>query len=321
MCVCVQFRLACDTLLPLQQWRHCSYLNPHTSRQLLHTRPDERQLLLGVRLQLDAILKEKIERPGAQLVEARYQLLTAVASVLKGGMGVAVDQTSMQWTGDRGRGVGRERGEGASVMGRELERGDLEVVQEWQQARRRKDFATADRIRTELRTRGIEAEEAVQLLAPPRGGGNGGECHKCGLFGHQARDCPQARRAPVENSGRRTASRSLQNLGGEELVWEWQQARRSRDFDTADNIRAKLREMGIEADEAAAQLGPANTERSKGDAVGVAKYDDDGGPTEDLVAMWQDATRSGDDDIADDIRSQLRGRRVDLSAWLEEHQG
>ena len=170
-------------------------------------------------------IRAELRAQGIEAEAAAEELKEAAeAAAAQASAAEAAENTAMQRAG--GRRAGRD-------PDAELNDEEMGKVQEWQQARRRKDFETADRLRTELRAQGIEAEaEAAQLPPPPR----------------------------AENAGRRigqdTASKDLQQMSEEEVevVQEWMQARRGKDWETADAIRAMLRGLGIAADQAAAQL-------------------------------------------------------------------
>jgi len=107
-----------------------------------------------------------------------------------------------------------------------------DLLERWVTAKRDKDFRTADAIRNDLRAQGVEPDEA----RPPKGGGSG--------------------RGSGRGDGRRRSrsrsrSRGQRSSGGgdtQEQLDRWVEAKRAKDFRTADKIRNALRERGISPD-------------------------------------------------------------------------
>lgn len=93
---------------------------------------------------------------------------------------------------------------------------DRSAATEWSNARRNRDYGTADVIRAELRGRGISVEKVAAEQAPPAGQRGAGSARDPAL--------------PVRGEA----------LGKEEaaLVEQWVVARRARNYDVADRLRA-----------------------------------------------------------------------------------
>merc|ERR1712187_278130 len=163
---------------------------------------------------------------------------------------------------------------------------------EWIVAKRRKDFDTADRLRTELHERGIEAEKLrpkgwEQTVFPPSG-----------------------------------------SAAAEALLDDWVEAKRAKNFNLADEIREELREMGIAADAARPdprQTGDAGrgsarhdrhhsrdapkqnpSQRHRRDEIDHVSYRRSRAETEELLDEWVQAKRAKEFEKADALREQLQ---------------
>merc|ERR1712151_111240 len=122
------------------------------------------------------------------------------------GPGLSATERAGGWGGAEkgGRSSGRDRGGGVPEWAEK----QLDL---WVEAKRRKDYATADEIRAELRANGINPDDE----RPPKGGGGGGQ----------------------------TSNEDI-----EHQLDRWVDAKRAKDFETADAIRANLRAKGIDPD-------------------------------------------------------------------------
>merc|ERR1712187_545365 len=80
---------------------------------------------------------------------------------------------------------------------------------------------------------------------------------------------------------------------------EWLAAKRAKDFDTADRLRAELKESGIEAE----KLRPKGWEQTVFPPSGSAA-------AEALLDEWVEAKRAGNFQLADEIRDDLRVRGI-----------
>merc|ERR1711972_884690 len=96
------------------------------------------------------------------------------------------------------------------------------LLDDWVDAKRTKDFQTADKIRDQLREHGIVADSAR-----PR-------------MGDDAR-----RGAALQPVAGRRRKRDV-----EEMLEEWVQAKRAKQFDKADSLREALQAQGIDAESA-----------------------------------------------------------------------
>ncbi len=196
-----------------------------------------------------------------------------------------------------------------------------QAFSEWLQAKRERDYATADAIRAELRAKGVEPEELSASLraaaaraasadergTPDKlggggvpwadrggsggaGGGGGGGTWSDRAGGaaprddavesleeqlglkppprvgrvaevlRQQQDCARMVGARGTSAGTSAgasstaASPSMARVDAEALAEAWMEARRERDYATADAIRARLRAHGLQADEIAADI-------------------------------------------------------------------
>eukprot|EP00931_Biecheleriopsis_adriatica_P066002 TRINITY_DN4042_c0_g2_i7.p2 TRINITY_DN4042_c0_g2~~TRINITY_DN4042_c0_g2_i7.p2 ORF type:complete len:130 (-),score=30.64 TRINITY_DN4042_c0_g2_i7:128-517(-) len=120
------------------------------------------------------------------------------------------------------------------------------MLDDWVQAKRAKDFETADSICAELREQGIEPAAA---RPDPRRGGGGGTSRWAGGGG----------------GGRQGPGPQKYDQETETMLDDWVQAKRAKDFETADSICAELREQGIEPAEAR-----PDPRRAKGNGKGSA---------------------------------------------------
>jgi hypothetical protein len=85
----------------------------------------------------------------------------------------------------------------------------------------------------------------------------------------------------------------------DDLLDQWVEAKRAKDFDKADSLRETLRAMGVEPDHARPKTGPPPP-RLEFDAA-----------TEDKLTRWVAAKRAKDFDEADRLRDALRTAGVD----------
>jgi cysteinyl-tRNA synthetase len=139
----------------------------------------------------------------------------------------------------------------------------------WEQAKEQKNWALADSLRDELRNMGQDPD--------PRHGGGG---------------APRMQSRPMQSMPRHAApafkSRPYDASIEAELD-EWSEAKSRRDFATADGIRERLREQGVDPQK----------ERAQTPSV------------EDLMRMWAAAKQARDFQRADRLRETLRNQGVD----------
>jgi cysteinyl-tRNA synthetase len=118
---------------------------------------------------------------------------------------------------------------GAQGYGTQYDRHIEAKLSDWVQAKRDKDFSTADRIREELRAGGVDPEQA----RPPH---------------------HPAFRAPMGSAGSMPREpASYQSHGSfapalEAQLDEWVQAKRRKDYSSADRLREELRAQGVDPD-------------------------------------------------------------------------
>jgi len=193
-------------------------------------------------------------------------------------------------------------------------------LDDWVAAKRAKNFEEADRIRGELRERGISPDR----LRPP------GWTPKVAPTNNPAQealldewveakrnkdfDKADSIREQLRSQGvEPDHSRPKPGFGGadtsgdpevEAMLDDWVESKRSKDFDRADSIRAELRKRGIEPENARPQPGRGF------EAMGGASWSGTPGQ-EALLDEWVEAKRAKDFDKADSIREQLRAQGVD----------
>uniref|UniRef100_A0A7S3BHC9 Uncharacterized protein n=1 Tax=Haptolina ericina TaxID=156174 RepID=A0A7S3BHC9_9EUKA len=123
-----------------------------------------------------------------------------------------------------------------------------EKLSHWVAAKRAKEYNTADRLREELRAIGIDAEKArpaltaggqptpiVRLPPPPQ------PPHY--MAPHLLQPAPPAKR-------QRVVQMQQFDPAIEQQLDQWTDAKRAKDFGTADRIREQLRAIGVEPDQA-----------------------------------------------------------------------
>eukprot|EP00747_Dinoflagellata_sp_TGD_P023620 gnl/TRDRNA2_/TRDRNA2_129943_c0_seq4.p1 gnl/TRDRNA2_/TRDRNA2_129943_c0~~gnl/TRDRNA2_/TRDRNA2_129943_c0_seq4.p1 ORF type:complete len:455 (+),score=47.79 gnl/TRDRNA2_/TRDRNA2_129943_c0_seq4:73-1437(+) len=162
------------------------------------------------------------------------------------------------------------------------------MLDEWVEAKRGKNFAVADRIRNELRAKGIEPEVE-------RPAGSGGQSSKG--FGAKISD-------------KEIAS----------MLDGWEAAKYNKDFATADKIRTELRGHGVEPDKERPQAGKGGGiggAKAAGRGVWDASKQPEPGPSglegvdnSTLLDGWVEAKCLKDFATADWIRDELRIRGI-----------
>ena len=174
-------------------------------------------------------------------------------------------------------------------------------LDEWVSAKRQKDFATADRLREELRAQGVNPDQVRPATAPggaPHHGGGGGGAYGGGpRYGHY-------------------------DPGTEAKTQAWVQAKRVKDFATADRLRDELRAQGVNPEQPRGQNqnmgygGPPPPHGGYGygppahapPPPQARAYDP---ATEGKLNQWVNAKRGKDFATADRLRTELRAYGVD----------
>eukprot|EP00416_Gambierdiscus_australes_P019384 CAMPEP_0171058498 /NCGR_PEP_ID=MMETSP0766_2-20121228/2529_1 /TAXON_ID=439317 /ORGANISM="Gambierdiscus australes, Strain CAWD 149" /LENGTH=592 /DNA_ID=CAMNT_0011513783 /DNA_START=80 /DNA_END=1860 /DNA_ORIENTATION=+ len=176
-------------------------------------------------------------------------------------------------------------------------------LDQWVKAKREKDFTTADTIRADLRSRGIEPD----IVRPP-----GHDViiddeveRKLDMWVQAKRDknfgIADSIRSELRAKG--VDPDTVRPPGYDVVIDEkveadldrWVAAKRERDFGTADNIRSELRAKGIDPD----------TVRPPGYDVVIDET------TEKQLDKWVAAKREKDFTTADAIRAELRSRGIE----------
>jgi len=111
-----------------------------------------------------------------------------------------------------------------------------EMLEQWVAAKRRRDFETSDRIRAEMEDAGVSPEE--YRPAPSRRPSD-------------SRFTAPSRRPPDLRRERQEGAWDLPPLSKEmeELLEQWVAAKRQRDFETSDRIRAEMKDAGVNPEE------------------------------------------------------------------------
>ena len=91
-----------------------------------------------------------------------------------------------------------------------------------------------------------------------------------------------------------------------DLLEQWVTAKRSRDFETSDRIRAQMKEAGVNPENLRPAPGNGGGGRYGGGGGG-GRYGDD---QNDLLDQWVNAKRGRDFETADKIRGQLEAMGV-----------
>jgi len=161
---------------------------------------------------------------------------------------------------------------------------ELELkLHQWQTAKQNKDFDTADAIREELRAKGVEPDA-------PRGKGGSSNHESSFLPGFMAPFMSPMASFMTPHSDWRPYDASV-----EIDLDQWVEAKHSKDFSTADSIRASLRERG----HSPAKERPLN------------------GGAQEEVAQWTRAKKAKDYARSDRIRESLRAQGVDPEKFNE----
>jgi len=188
------------------------------------------------------------------------------------------------------------------------------VLDQWVQAKRDKDFVTADTIRSDLRARGIEpdivrppghdavidtdVEQKLDMWVKAKRDKNFGIADSIRAELRAIGVDPDTVRPPGFDNGLspQGAGQDLTlDEGTEQLLDRWVAAKRNRDFVQADNIRSELRAKGVDPD----------TVRPPGfDAVIDATAEQE-------LDRWVQAKRDKDFATADAIRAELRQRGIE----------
>jgi cysteinyl-tRNA synthetase len=140
------------------------------------------------------------------------------------------------------------------------------LLDEWVEAKRAKDFQRADEIRDDLRSHGVEPDQArPDMLAQQRrgGGGKGGGKDFGGARGAPAGGWGPGAHGPASYDGGQGPSKRAKTDSGrgnrkggrkdeeiESMLDEWVEAKRGKDYATADRIRDELRDRGVEPEQA-----------------------------------------------------------------------
>eukprot|EP00966_Prymnesium_polylepis_P105264 2437923-Prymnesium_polylepis.1 len=199
---------------------------------------------------------------------------------------------------DEGAATGADEGAGAA--------GTDALLDRWVDAKRARDFAKADQLREDLRSRGVEPDKARPSMTAQ--------------FKEQARVRPPP---PQWHGGPNAALPSYgapPPLPVEAKLDQWVAAKRAKDFATADHLREELRAAGIDAEKArpAHALGgaPPFTPQYMAPPPPLPPPPSD---TERKLDQWVAAKRGKDFATADHLREELRARGIDAEKARPAH--
>ena len=173
-------------------------------------------------------------------------------------------------------------------------------LDEWVNAKRSKDFATADRIREDLRAGGVNPDTvrpAVGVQPPPQHWGGP-------PAGYRQYPPPPTHYDPAT----------------EAKLADWVSAKRGKDFGKADKLREELRAAGVDPDTVRPAYPSAHGSRPQPHAAPAYGYAPPAGPpqsrgydptTEAKLTQWVNAKRAKDFYTADRLREELRAGGVD----------
>eukprot|EP00747_Dinoflagellata_sp_TGD_P208363 gnl/TRDRNA2_/TRDRNA2_81858_c0_seq1.p1 gnl/TRDRNA2_/TRDRNA2_81858_c0~~gnl/TRDRNA2_/TRDRNA2_81858_c0_seq1.p1 ORF type:complete len:251 (-),score=35.67 gnl/TRDRNA2_/TRDRNA2_81858_c0_seq1:138-890(-) len=122
------------------------------------------------------------------------------------------------------------------------------MLGEWMQATRNGDFQTADRIRSQMFASGMEPDRPGPRSGPPSGLPSGPPPGPMSAFAAAVAaqsSAPGPGGGPASNVG---PGPRLSDHQISTMMNAWAEAKRAKDFGTADRIRNTLRENGIEPD-------------------------------------------------------------------------
>jgi len=170
------------------------------------------------------------------------------------------------------------------------------LVAKWAEAKRNKDYKTADAIRETLRAKGIEPEK---LRSGSTGSTSAGGKHQQKI--QEWRDAKKSKdytradelRAELRAEGVDPDKPQWQGGGDGGLYMEWLAAKEKKDYATADKLRVQLRKEGFDPDS------PGSRGMSGQDKATM------------MVSQWQAAKEARNYGLADTIREQLREIGVD----------
>jgi len=171
------------------------------------------------------------------------------------------------------------------------------LLDQWVEAKRAKDFRVADEIRADLRRLGIEPDD----LRPDRGRPERRHDDR-----ENFRVSSQSRKEPEVLEPERDAGRDSGSAPPAGTWWaeaeldRWVEAKRSKQYQRADDIRANLRRHGIDPD----RLRPPGWEQTVFPPSGSAA-------TEAMLDDWVEAKRNKDFKRADALRADLRRKGLE----------
>jgi len=203
-----------------------------------------------------------------------------------------------------------------------------EMLDRWVQAKRAKDFTTSDKIRDELRAKGIDPDTARPATAPPpRMSAPPPNAYDWGGYSQYPYGAPMPA-APMPAAPPPPPAHSPEVNA---KLDEWVQAKRAKDFTTSDRLREELRAQGVDPDTARPNdRGPMAHQGFGGHASAPwyqtppmmpsmvpppppamhapPVYDTE---INKLLDEWVQAKRAKDFTTSDKIRDTLRARNVD----------
>lgn len=169
----------------------------------------------------------------------------------------------------------------------------------WVEAKRKKDFATADAIRKELRAKGVNPDD----VRPP--GEDLAKAANSAWSSGGYGAWPASGGMSSSMMGGQSYDDGRYDAQTEAKLDQWVEAKRSKDFATADALRQELRSNGIEPDTARPgyrdSSSVSNSNLPQGQQWQINQQLD----------RWVEAKRAKDFATADSIRQMLRDQGVD----------
>lgn len=261
------------------------------------------------------IAQTVLQREAARM-QKNYTLADQIRASLRAS-GVDVFDDAKLWKAQDGR-VGLIGGFGAWGAFRDAE--IMSILSRRDDAKALRDFPTADKIRSELRARGIEvydkdrewrAEDGRRGAFPPAPGSSGHPPPQSSVSVGTKR----SREAePGEGAESMSEGAALEPLAETEIVRLLglrEGARRDKDWATADSLREQLRRHGVEIQDKERLWRCAKDGRrgTIGNDVTCTLSDAEIAA---LVLKREDARKAKDFEAADVTRSQLREKGVEL---------
>ena len=189
-----------------------------------------------------------------------------------------------------------------------------------------RQFDLEKELTKELAKQDKEAEEAEGAASGSHGSPKPSAAKDLSLVLEESQAAPRGEYYEDEGEADDWKDAEVEHAKNVELVVQWVQARRDRDYGAADRLRSGLRAKGIEPEsleqEAKAELAAQDEEEEGATEEEYYEDDDDSHAANlDLAAQWLSAKRAKDYATADAIRGTLRERGVEPEAMARQLRG